>query len=223
VKEEKIQLEESKQFRNAKSITETVHIENHIKFCFDVCKIMFSLGNNAERIQFSKIDAKGETIVDMFAGIGYFTLPLAKHSHCSKIIAIEKNPNSLYYLQKNCKLNQVEDIVEPILGDCRTVGEQYIGHGDRISMGYLPTPLNFLSRAFSFLKNQGGIIHYHYLATKSEYQTLPIDHFKDALELFFNSKKEKTKWSFLIKEIREIKSYAPKIFHWNADIYLFEK
>ena len=55
----------------------------------------------------------------MFAGIGYFTLPLAKFAHPSKIYACEKNPDSYEFLVKNVELNDVKDIVEPILSDNR--------------------------------------------------------------------------------------------------------
>ncbi len=56
--------------------TETVHKENGIRYKLDVRKIMFSSGNMDERICMATISDKNETVVDLFAGIGYFTLPI---------------------------------------------------------------------------------------------------------------------------------------------------
>lgn len=65
---------------------------------------MFASGNGTERMRFSKIHAIGEVVVDMFAGIGYFTVPLAKHGAPSIIHAIEKNPESFRFLNDNIGL-----------------------------------------------------------------------------------------------------------------------
>lgn len=81
------------------------------------------MGNSAERIRFAhlttRVNEAPELAIDMFAGIGYFTLPLAKYGKLHKLIAIEKNPNSFRYLSENVKLNHVMEIVTPVLGDNR--------------------------------------------------------------------------------------------------------
>ncbi|MCE7697581.1 MAG: hypothetical protein K8E24_001585 [Methanobacterium paludis] len=61
--------------------TETVHKENHCLFKMDVAKVMWSKGNTGERKRMSTISEDGETIVDMFAGIGYFSIPMMKLLH----------------------------------------------------------------------------------------------------------------------------------------------
>jgi tRNA G37 N-methylase Trm5 len=116
------------------SRTEVIHIENKIRYCFDITKCKFSSGNNAERIHFSTIDARSELIVDMFAGIGYFSLPLARCGRPRQLVAIEKNPNSHHYLQRNAVLNGVDDVLLAVLGDCRTAAQEFVGKADRISM-----------------------------------------------------------------------------------------
>ncbi len=138
----------------------TTHVENGIKYTFDVEKIMFSSGNIDERIRFSTLDSRGQIIVDMFAGIGYFTLPLAMYSKPEHIYALEKNPVAIRYLKKNLKDNKLDDVVTPILGDNRDYSQ--INLASRIIMGYLPTPESFISKALGILKDDGGIIHYHH-------------------------------------------------------------
>ena len=60
--------------------TEIMHVENKIKFKFDALKVMYSSGNIDERIRISTLAKPEDTVVDMFAGIGYFAIPIAVHS-----------------------------------------------------------------------------------------------------------------------------------------------
>lgn len=93
--------------------TETIHKENGCWFKLDVTEIMFSKGNLEEKRNLAA-ECSGETVVDMFAGIGYFSVPIAVYSRPPRLIAIEINPVSYGYLCENIRLNRVEDIIEPI-------------------------------------------------------------------------------------------------------------
>ena len=104
--------------------TETVIKENNILYKLDVARIEFSKGNFKERKRVWKSVRKDEVIVDMFAGIGYFTLPLAKFSQAKLIYAIDLNPKAIEYLKENLRMNYVSHKVVPILGDCRKVSEK---------------------------------------------------------------------------------------------------
>jgi tRNA wybutosine-synthesizing protein 2 len=80
------------------SSLETIHLENGVRFKLDASRIMFSSGNLKERIRMASISSPKETVVDLFAGIGYFTLPIAVHSKPKKIFACEINPIAYNYL-----------------------------------------------------------------------------------------------------------------------------
>jgi tRNA wybutosine-synthesizing protein 2 len=69
-----------------------------------------------------------------------------------KLVCLEKNPDSFHYLQRNISRNQLSNWVTPFLGDNREMANEYLGKFDRVLMGYIPTPLQFLHRAFDFLK-----------------------------------------------------------------------
>lgn len=135
----------------------TTHLENGVRYRFDASRIMFSSGNLAERGR--AIDAPGETVVDMFAGIGYFSIPLAIRGGPTRVVAIEKNPLSFQYLKENVALNRVERVVEPWLGDNRDYMPE--GIADRVLMGYFPGTAKFLPKALALLKPRGGVVHYH--------------------------------------------------------------
>lgn len=188
--------------------TESVRLENGIRYCFDVTKVMFASGNVDERERMKNLDCTGETVVDMFAGIGYFTLPLAKFSGAKRVIACEKNPESFAFLRRNIVLNEVEDIVEPVLGDNRDLpGKAF---ADRILMGYVQITSEFLPKALEMIR-PGGIIHYHDTFYVNEYEERIRSIFEDACGPD----------GFEILGIREVKSFAPSVSHYVADVRIF--
>ena len=138
--------------------TETIHRENHCFFKLDVARIMWSKGNTGERKRMANLVEDGETVVDMFAGIGYFSIPMAVHSNPAKIYSLEINPVSYGYLKENIVINKVEEVIEPILGDCREFAPK--NFADRVLMGYIGNTNEYLDKAVDIVK-PGGIIHYH--------------------------------------------------------------
>jgi len=192
--------------------TETIHKEHGIEYKLDVAKVMFSKGNLNERKRLIDQVSEGETIVDMFAGIGYFSLGLAKFSEAKKIYAIEFNPDSYHYLWENIKLNQVRDKIIPMFGDCREECESLSKSeriADRILMGLLPSPKEYLDSAMKIIKPR-GIIHYHSTLGKEEgYEKLMME--INDVSLKYGLQAE------LINS-KEVKSYAPNVNHIVLDV-----
>jgi tRNA wybutosine-synthesizing protein 3 len=77
--------------------------ENGISFGFDITRVMFCSGNITERIRMSKQDCKNQVIVDLYCGIGYYTMPFLVYGGASHIHACEWNPNSILSLKENLK------------------------------------------------------------------------------------------------------------------------
>jgi tRNA wybutosine-synthesizing protein 2 len=179
--------------------TEITHHELGCKFKFDVSKIMWSKGNHAERQHMIHIAKPNEIIVDMFAGIGYWCIPIAKHAKVREIFAIEKNKASFYYLDENIRANYISNVT-PILGDCRTAVKN-LPKADRIIMGYFPNTIKFLPAALKISKN-GTEIHYHDISSD-------INQLKKAILKYKNLK---------IKAIREVKEYSPSKRHFVFDL-----
>ena len=188
--------------------TITIHKENGIKFKLNPQKVMFSSGNMSERKHMSKISCKDEIITDMFAGIGYFTLPLAVYCKPKKIFACEKNPIAYKYLRENIVLNHVSDIVEPLKGDNREVLPKNIA--DRVVMGYIGGTEKFFSNAIESLRDNTGIIHFH--------EKFPEDIVLDKPIKKFEEKTKKFNRKISLLDIRKVKSYAPGISHYVFDL-----
>ena len=116
--------------------TQTILKEHNCQFLIDVSKVMWSKGNKEERQRITKLSKPNETIVDMFAGIGYFSIFLAKK--VKKIYAIEINKDSIEFLRKNAWLNNVENKIEILQGDCRKFSSLLENTADRIQPWSFP-------------------------------------------------------------------------------------
>lgn len=185
--------------------TLTVHRENRVLFMFDTSRIMFSSGNIEERRRMATISNSGETVVDMFAGIGYFSIPMAVHSKPKKIISCEINSVAYEYLKRNIELNRVPNLVEPRLGDCMDTAPE--GMADRVVMGYLHSE-TFIPKAMRVVK-PGGIIHYH--------NACPIDAYERPINIVRKCAADAGRDVEQIK-FTIVKSYAPCINHVVLDM-----
>jgi len=189
-----------------------IHKEHGVSYKFDITKVMFSKGNINERKYLSQLVKKGEVVIDMFAGIGYFSLPIAKNAEPKKIYSIELNPVSYHYLVENVRLNKLEDIIIPIQGNCKVkVLELYKSgiRADRVIMGVFPAPKEYISEALLLLKDSGTIYHYEGVALKEEAHLL----FEDFCEIA-----QSTNISCELMDQRLVKSYGPHLFHIVNDI-----
>jgi|Deesub1362A_J573_1020465.scaffolds.fasta_scaffold01923_6 tRNA wybutosine-synthesizing protein 2 len=189
------------------SNTTTLHKEHGCVFKLDPCRVMFSAGNMEERKRMAQLPARDEVVLDMFAGVGQLSIPLAKHTSPRKVLAIEKRPETYEFLKENIKLNRLDSIMQAKLGDCLEVAPT--DFANRVLMGYFFSPQRFLPKALEALKGGEGVIHYHTLVAKEA-----LDKEGEALveriaELGYKAK---------IAQRRIIKSYAPKRWHAVYDV-----
>ena len=191
--------------------TETIHKENQCYFKLDVTDVMYSKGNLDERQRMGTL-GKDEIVVDMFSGIGYFSIPMAVHSQPQKLISIEINPLSFKYLQENINLNHVDDIVIPVNGDCSTCTPE--NTADRVLMGYVRTTHQYLKYGIQALKESGGILHYHETVPENRLYERPVTRIKNVASEF--GKKVD------IRDCHTIKKYSPGVFHVVIDAYVYK-
>ncbi|MHA1786186.1 MAG: class I SAM-dependent methyltransferase [Candidatus Helarchaeota archaeon] len=189
------------------------HKEHGIVFKFDMTKIMFAKGNVSERLRFTKLVKPNEIVFDLFSGIGYFSLMIAKYCSPEKIYAFELNPISYQYLVENIKINKINkerEILKPILGDSNVemlkIGEK----ADRVIMGVLPSPRGHLKNVFKIINEKFAIIHYEGLLKSGEPPDILL---KDVIEI---ASRVNRKVNLLKTNI--VKSYGPKTNHVTLDI-----
>lgn len=135
------------------------YLDNGIKYSWNVEKNMFCVGNVTERHRIAKYNCENEDIVDLFAGIGYFTLPYLIHAKARFVHACEWNPDAVESLRRNLHLNKVEDRCKIYEGDNRMVCPKKIAN--RVNLGLIPTSEPFWNVACEALLDSGGILYVH--------------------------------------------------------------
>lgn len=188
--------------------TKVTYKESGCSFKFDISKVFFTQRLGTERLRIAEKVKQDETVVDMFAGVGPFSILIAKKQPKVKMIyAVDLNPDAFKYLKENIKLNKVEDKIQPILGDAVKISEKYKGTADRVIMNLPKTSKNFFPSAKKFLKKKGGILHFYTFAETEE----------DVKEEIKNSISSD---SYNIKEIRKVRPYSPGFYNFAADIQI---
>uniref|UniRef100_UPI0037E943A9 tRNA wybutosine-synthesizing protein 2 homolog n=1 Tax=Semicossyphus pulcher TaxID=241346 RepID=UPI0037E943A9 len=216
------------------------HVDNRIRYEFDVTKCMFSAGNITEKLRVAGFDCRGETVVDLYAGIGYFTLPYLVHAGASHVHACEWSPDAVEALQKNLVSNGVFDRCTVHQGDNRQL--QLCDIADRVNLGLIPSSEDGWPVACRLLKRAtGGILHIHQNVTSPIQNTATIPAIDDATQRTSGKRADREVWqawaddtanciiSFLkditgaawttnIQNIQHVKSYAPHVHHIVLDL-----
>ncbi|MHA2181317.1 MAG: class I SAM-dependent methyltransferase [Promethearchaeota archaeon] len=190
--------------------SETIHRENSCAFKLDIRKTYFSPRLVYERRRISNIKTlANEVIVDMFAGIGPFSIQIARLNPV-KIHAFDINPQAYTYLQANIESNKLKGKVIPynidvrdLLNPSNQTGMQLDGTIDRIVMNLPEQSINFIHVACFLMKRSGGILHFYQVSEKPN----PIE--KTIEEL--NKKLKDFNWVITeIENSKIVKSYSPK-------------
>ncbi|NXI24772.1 TYW2 protein, partial [Sterrhoptilus dennistouni] len=153
------------------------------RYTFDVTKCMFSPGNITEKLRVASLPCSGEVVVDLYAGIGYFTLPFLVHAGAAFVHACEWNSHAVEALHRTLVLNGVRDRCCIHSGDSRQVSAapgrgplpaglpspplssqlQLRDVADRVNLGLIPSLEEGWPVACRVLKkDMGGILHIHH-------------------------------------------------------------
>jgi tRNA (guanine37-N1)-methyltransferase len=145
--------------------TETIYRENGCRYLLDVSNVYFTPRLSTERMRIAGQVTDGEKVVDMFAGIGPFSILIAKRFPLSHVIAIDKNPVAIKYLKENAKLNKLKNI-ELKEGDAR---EEVVGisDADHVIMNLPHSAMEFIDAALGIMK-RGGIIHFYAISHEDD-------------------------------------------------------
>ena len=186
-----------------------VHVENGIKYVFDPEKIMFSPGNVNERTDMRNIRIEGGIVFDMFSGIGYFSLPLAKYSGCREVICTDINPLSIKFLKKSARLNGLSNKIRSISRDCRDVTLKE--KADLIIMGNFDS-FQYIDHAISNLMYGGHMLIHFLLSTEL------LDDVNSYVQQKFSVYNTRVE----IKQVHIVKSYSPNHWHMSSLLRVYK-
>jgi tRNA (guanine37-N1)-methyltransferase len=185
--------------------TVTVHREYGCAYHVDVAKAYFSPRLSSEHNRVATQIEEGETVVDLFAGVGPFAIQIAKKHEDVKIYAVDVNPDAIALLKRNVALNRVEIQVVPILGDARQViSGQLTGVADRVIMNLPETAIEYVDVACDALRAEGGIMHYYEFTRASD----SLETAKVRLTEAVSRNNRKVKKIILAKTVREVAPYT---------------
>jgi tRNA (guanine37-N1)-methyltransferase len=151
------------------SKTETVQKEFGCQYYVDVAKAYFSPRLSHEHKRIALLVRENETVLDLFAGVGPFSILIAKTHKNVNVYAVDVNPSAIDHLKKNVRLNRVIEKVYPVLGDARRVVKEKFSHiADRVIMNLPETASEFVDVACQALKTDGGMIHFYSFTSDSD-------------------------------------------------------
>ena len=191
--------------------TETEYKESGCRFLVDVEKAFFSPRLSTERERIANLTHDGEIIINMFGGIGMFSILAAKVSKCT-VYNIDINPNASLLCEKNIELNKLKGKIISLNGDSvKIIQDKLQNSADRVLMLLPERSDEFLETAILATKNN-GVIHYysHIHADKKQ------DAVKFSEEHYLNTSKVKSK----ILNSRIVRPVGPRFYQTVIDVQI---
>lgn len=185
--------------------------EHGCRFKVDVARAYFSPRLSTERQRIAELVQDGETVVNMFAGIGTYSIVIAKMVKTCKVYSIDSNPVANDLCMQNAKLNKVSDRVVPICDDATNAIESRLaGAADRVIMPLPERAKEFVGPAVSALK-QKGIVHY--------FAHVKADGKKEAKEAGASDAEEAfAPYEHKTDKITIVREVGPRIYQIVADV-----
>ena len=180
-----------------------VRRESGVDYGYAMTRCMFSSGNVNERRRMGEVVDEGEVVVDLYAGIGYYTLPALVHGGAT-VHACEWSPEAVKALRWGLEANGVEGRCTIHEGDNRVTAQSLAGVADRVFLGLLPNSEEGIEVALGALSPCGGTLHIHGLAPSKGHDSWVGE--------VLSSVATTRPGSELSHALTRVKSYAP---HWD--------
>jgi len=189
--------------------TETEYKENGCRFIVDVEKAFFSPRLSTERERIANLVNDNDVIINMFGGVGMFSLLAARKKSCT-VYNIDINPVASKLCEENIKLNKLKGRVISLNGDAsEIIKKQLQDKADRVLMLLPERSDEFLDTAISSLK-KNGVIHYYSHIHAEKKQDAP----KLSEEHFLNINKIQAE----ILDSRVVRPVGPRFYQTVVDI-----
>ena len=144
------------------------HRENGCLFQVDIKKVFFTPRLSSERLRIFKIVKPNENVLDMFCGVGPYSILIAKK--VKSVYAIDINPRASELLKINMALNKSKNVI-PLNGDARKITKKLKLKFDRIIMNFPLSAQDFLDSALSVASDLCVIHLYSFLDTREGYES----------------------------------------------------
>jgi tRNA (guanine37-N1)-methyltransferase len=200
--------------------SETVYKEHGCTFKVDICKVFITPRLSFEHLRVAKLVKPGETVVNMYAGVGTFSIIIAKHGSPRKVYSIDINPDAYRLMVENVALNGVEDVVVPILGDAAEVVTKppIAGSADRVLMPLPELALKHLPSALKALRDRGTLhIYLHVFVPRGS------DPREEAVKAVRREFEELGVRSYNLTHARVVRSVGPRRAQVVLDVEVYKE
>jgi tRNA (guanine37-N1)-methyltransferase len=188
--------------------TLTIHKENGISLKVDVARCYFSPRLSTERMRIASQCKTGEKVLNMFAGVGPFSILIAKKAGC-EVVSCELNKYACSLHKENSLINKVDSLVNVINTDSGYLSSMIREDFDRVLIPLPSSSNNYLQIARNFVR-KGGIMHYYrHVGGRDE------DDAKARLEAELRATLHEAQLS-----LRKVREVGPRFFELVADIKL---
>jgi tRNA (guanine37-N1)-methyltransferase len=196
--------------------TLTTHREFGCVFEVDLARCYFSPRLSFERKRVANLVQPNEVVVNMFAGVGCFSIIMARHSDVTKVFSIDLNPSAVEFMRKNVRLNRVQGRVSPLYGDSAVLIRERLSHvADRVLMPLPEKAYEYLDCALFALKPNGGWIHYYDFVHAGKDEE-PVEKVRDKVA----AKLSELKMNYDVPFGRVVRATGPNWYQVVLDIFI---
>lgn len=192
--------------------TKTIHIEYGIRMAVDLSVAYFSPRLLEEHNRVATLVREGESVIDMFTGVGPFALHITKQTQAS-VLAIDINEAAINLLKESITLNRLTGTINPIVGDAHEVVQKRVNEKvDRVIMNHPSGAEKFVLDACQVLRS-GGMMHFYGFGGSED----PEGQFKERVTSLVE---EAERVVSKIPIVRRVRDSAPREYQMVADVIL---
>jgi tRNA (guanine37-N1)-methyltransferase len=190
----------------------TVYKEHGCTFKVDVINAYFSPRLSTERLRIAKLTEPNEVIVNMFGGVGTFSIIISRYNKSAKVYSIDSNPMATDMCRQNIEINKLTGNVIPVLGDAeQEIHKSLKGVAKRVLMPLPEKARDFVDAAVSSLENGSGMIHYFCHVGADNKKTAIQNGVTDTSESF-------SKFNHTIRNVRVVREVGPRFYQIVSDV-----
>lgn len=189
--------------------TITEYRENGCRFKVDVERAFFTPRLSTERARVSGMVQPGETVMNMFGGVGMYSIQVA-HRVPSLVYNVDINPHAICLCIDSMRLNRLLGAVVPVATDARNISALMPSVADRTIMPLPERAAEFLEDAVRITR-RGGTIHY--------YTHIHADKKQDAAQLSAEGLSAMIS-NYTILGCRLVRAVGPRYYQTVVDIRL---
>lgn len=190
----------------------TEYKEHGCTFKVDVINTYFSPRLSTERLRIAKLTEPNEVIVNMFGGVGTFSIIISRYNKSAKVYSIDSNPIAIDMCRQNIEMNKLTGNVFPVLGDAeQEIHKGLKGIAKRVLMPLPEKAKDFVDAAVSSLENGSGTIHY--------FCHVGADNKKNAIQNgIMDTSESFSKFDHTIRNVRVVREVGPRFYQIVSDV-----